>query len=54
MNYAYLDSETAWSLKKINWPIQLMAALIYPFWNLGLAMFSLIYKPQWKGRKIQL
>ena len=30
-SYAHLDSETAWSWRKINWPIQLLAALIYPF-----------------------
>ena len=53
-SYAHLDRETAWSWRKINWPVQLLAALIYPFWSLGLAMVSVIYKPHWKGRKIQL
>lgn len=52
--YHPLKDPGGWSLSNISWPIQILASLIYPFWILSLALMSLFYKPQWKGRKIQI
>jgi biofilm PGA synthesis N-glycosyltransferase PgaC len=54
MSYAQIKERQEWGPSKINWPLQVLAAVIYPFWTLGLTLISLIYRPHWKGRKIQI
>lgn len=54
LSYSKSSQNTSRPLSKINWSIQILAALTYPFWTLGLTLLSLGYRPRWKGRKIEV
>lgn len=53
LSFGMLVEPTVKFIEKINWPKQVAAAWIYPFWSAGLTLFSLFYRPNWKGRPIQ-
>jgi cellulose synthase/poly-beta-1,6-N-acetylglucosamine synthase-like glycosyltransferase len=53
MDSLLIYSAKKWTLVKVNYIITLFLSLLYPFYIISVALLSLLFKPQWKGRKIE-
>ncbi|KAA3652529.1 MAG: glycosyltransferase [Bacteroidetes bacterium] len=52
LDYLLLLSAKSWMSTKSTFKNALLLSFIYPIYAVGIALLSLGFKPQWKGRKI--
>lgn len=54
VDYILLKVGPDWLPKKKLLFYVFLLSLIYPFYSIGIALLSLLYKPKWKGRKTSI